>query len=293
MRIVFIGAVKFSEQALNKLVEIKSSIVGVCTLENSNFNSDHVDLSPLCRKNNIPVRYTPSINSEEVIDWISDLAPDVIFCFGWSRLIKKTLLNIAPLGVIGFHPALLPANRGRHPMIWSLILGLKESGSTFFFMDEGADSGDILSQRNVSISEMDDAGTLYEKVSKTALNQIEQFVPTLTNTTFKRYPQDHSKASYWRKRTRLDGQIDWRMSAKTIHNLARGLTKPYVGAHFICDGKEIKVWKSEPVKETTLNIEPGKILSVDTRGVVVKTGIDALRLVDIEPQIILEQGKYL
>ena len=83
------------------------------------------------------------------------------------------------------------------------------------------------------------------------------------------------------------------MSSQTIHNLARGLTKPYVGAHFICDGKEIKVWKSEPVKETTLNIEPGKILSVDTRGVVVKTGIDALRLVDIEPQIIFEQGKYL
>ena len=204
MRIVFIGAVKFSEQALNKLVEIKSSIVGVCTLENSNFNSDHVDLSPLCRKNNIPVRYTPSINSEEVIDWISDLAPDVIFCFGWSRLIKKTLLNIAPLGVIGFHPALLPANRGRHPLIWSLTLGLKESGSSFFFMDEGADSGDILSQRNVSISEMDDAGTLYDKVSKTALNQIEQFVPTLANTTFQRYPQDHSKASYWLKRARLD-----------------------------------------------------------------------------------------
>ena len=89
MKIVFIGAVKFSEQALNKLVEIKSSIVGVCTLEYSDFNSDHVDLSPLSRKNNIPVLYTPSINTEEVIGWISDLAPDIIFCFGWSQLIKK------------------------------------------------------------------------------------------------------------------------------------------------------------------------------------------------------------
>jgi len=293
MRIVFIGAVKFSEQVLNKLVEIKSSIVGVCTLEYSDFNSDHVDLSPLSRKNNIPVLYTPSINREEVIGWISDLAPDVIFCFGWSQLIKKKLLNIAPLGVIGFHPALLPANRGRHPLIWSLILGLKETGSSFFFMDEGADSGDILSQRNVSIGEMDDAGTLYKKISKTALKQIEQFVPTLANSTFKRYPQDHSKANYWRKRGRLDGQIDWRMSAQTIHNLVRGLTKPYVGAHFNCGGKDVKVWKSETVNETTHNIEPGKIISMDTRGVVVKTSIGALRLVDIEPQIILEEGEYL
>ena len=83
------------------------------------------------------------------------------------------------------------------------------------------------------------------------------------------------------------------MSSQTIHNLVRGLTKPYVGAYFNCDGREIKVWKSETVNETTQNIEPGKILSVDTRGVVVKTGIDALRLVDIEPQIIVEQGEYL
>jgi methionyl-tRNA formyltransferase len=293
MKIVFIGAVKFSEQALNKLVDIKSSIVGVCTLENSNFNSDHVDLSPLCRKNNIPVRYTPSINSEEVIGWISDLAPDVIFCFGWSRLIKKRLLNIAPLGVIGYHPALLPANRGRHPLIWSLILGLKESGSTFFFMDEGTDSGDILSQRNVSISKMDDAGTLYEKVSKTALNQIEQFVPTLTNTTFRRYPQDHSKANCWRKRGRSDGQIDWRMSSVAIHNLVRGLSKPYVGSHFILDGNDVKVWHSEPVDEKRTNIEPGKILSVDNLGIIVKTGVGAIRLIQIEPQVNLIPGEYL
>ena len=72
-----------------------------------------------------------------------------------------------------------------------------------------------------------------------------------------------------------------------------GLTKPYVGAYFNCDGREIKVWKSETVNETTQNIEPGKILYVNTRGVVVKTGIDAIRLVDIEPQIIVEQGEYL
>ena len=160
-------------------------------------------------------------------------------------------------------------------------------------MDKGADSGDILSQQSVSISDMDDARTLYDKVSKTALNQIEKFVPTLANTSFKRYPQDNTKASYWRKRGLLDGQIDWRMSAQTIHNLVRGLTKPYVGAHFNSDGKDIKVWKSETVDENTQNIEPGKILSVDTKGVVVKTGIDALRLVDIEPQIILQQGKCL
>ena len=184
MKIIFIGAVRFSEQALKKMIEIKSNIVGVCTLGQSGFNSDYVDLSRLSRNFDIPVHYTTNINSEETIKWIKDLTPDVIFCFGWSRLIKEKLLNLAPMGIVGFHPAMLPANRGRHPLIWTLVLGLKETGSTFFFMDEGADSGDILSQRHVSISELDDAGTLYDKITKTAMEQIEQFVPTLENKTF-------------------------------------------------------------------------------------------------------------
>ena len=105
----------------------------------------------MSRKNNIPVRYTPNINSEEVIGWISNLAPDVIFCFGWSGLLKKELLQIPPMGVIGYHPTALPKNRGRHPITWALNLGLKETASTFFFMDDGIDSGDILSQKKVLI----------------------------------------------------------------------------------------------------------------------------------------------
>jgi len=293
MKIVFIGAVKFSEQALKKMIEIKSNIVGVCTLEHSSLNSDHVDLSRLSRNFNIPVRYTPNINSEETINWIKYLSPDVIFCFGWSRLIKEKLLNLAPMGIVGFHPTMLPVNRGRHPLIWTLVLDLKETGSTFFFMDEGADSGDIMSQKHVSICELDDAGTLYDKITKTAMEQIEQFVPTLENKTFTRTPQDHSSATYLRKRGRLDGQIDWRMSAVAIHNLVRGLSKPYVGSHFIYDGNDVKVWHSEPVEEKTTNIEPGKILSVDDQGIIVKTGVDAIRLIHFEPQVKLILGEYL
>lgn len=293
MKIVFIGAVKFSEFALRRLIEINSNVVGVCTQKKSSFNTDYVDLSLLSRSLDIPVWHTHNINSEETIDWISDLAPDIIFCFGWSQLIKQPLLSIAPLGVLGYHPAAIPANRGRHPLIWALVLGLKVSASTFFFMDEGADSGDILSQQRVPILDSDDAGILYERMTQTALKQIEKFLPILVSGSFKRAPQDHSKANYWRKRSRIDGQIDWRMPAQSIHNLVRGLAKPYVGAHFIYNKNDVKVWLSEPVQEATLNIEPGKILTVDALGIVVKAGIDAVRLVHIEPQVNLFPEQYL
>ena len=293
MRIVFIGAVQFSEKALAKLIDIKADVVGVCTLEKSPFNADHIDLTPLCRKHNIPVKYTTDINSSENIDWIRLLSPDVIFCFGWSRLLKSELLNLAPLGVVGYHPAALPANRGRHPLIWALVLGLDETASTFFFMDEGADSGDILSQRPITISEDDNAGILYQRVTETALEQMEEFVPALASDRYQRIPQDHSKASYLRKRGNKDGQIDWRMTARSIRNLVRGLTKPYIGAHFELDGEIIKVWETMVVKNSKKNIEPGKVLATDENGTVVKTGVDSIKLIKTEPELEIETESYL
>ena len=88
-------------------------------------------------------------------------------------------MDLPLLGVIGFHPAALPANRGRDPIIWALVLGLQETASTFFFMDEGADSGDIISQEYLIITDSDDAGILYEKITQTALKQLREFVPRL------------------------------------------------------------------------------------------------------------------
>ena len=133
MKILFIGTVDFSYYTLAKLVDLNAIIIGVIARESSTFHADFHDLRPFCKKNNINFKYVKNINAEKNVEWIRNQNPDVIFCFGWSQLLKANLLNIVPLGVIGYHPAKLPENRGRHPLIWALCLGLKETASTFFF----------------------------------------------------------------------------------------------------------------------------------------------------------------
>lgn len=293
MRIVFIGTVEFSRRALERLLAMNAEIVGVCTLQVSTFNADHVDLSVVSEAHGIPWFYAEDINSAEALSWIQEKSPDVIFCFGWSRLLKQDLLRLAPLGVVGFHPAALPANRGRHPLIWALILGLEKTASTFFFMDAEADSGDILSQREIIIDGEDDARILYDKVAQSALEQIKEFVPHLAAGTFQRHKQDQRFANTWRKRSSADGKIDWRMSAHSIHNLVRGLAKPYVGAHFIVDGQEVKVWKTAVVSDVPRNIEPGKVLMQANSKSVVKCGEDAICLLVTEPSFEPIKGSYL
>jgi methionyl-tRNA formyltransferase len=293
MRIVFIGTVDFSESSLRKLVQIKSKPVGVCTSKDLRSNSDYVNLLPFCKKNNIPTHLTNNINSKKTLKWIKGCKPDIIFCFGWSRLLKTEILSTAPMGVIGYHPSALPKNRGRHPIIWSLVLGLKETASSFFFMDKGADSGDILSQKKINISKNDNAQTLYSKLIYTSLEQIETFIPQLISGKYERIVQDNKEANTWRKRRIEDGKIDWRMPASLIDNLVRGLSKPYVGAHFSINDKEYKVWDTEVITNSKINIEPGKIIFLENNIPIIKTGIDSIKLLDVEPFLKFELGKFI
>lgn len=293
MRIVFIGSVLFSYYTLEKLIDLQAEIVGVCTKENSPFNSDFKSLFPLCKQYNIPCIEVESLNTQESFKWIQSKKPDIIFCFGWSSLLKKELLELPPMGVVGFHPTALPQNRGRHPLIWALVLGLKQSASTFFIMDEGTDSGAILSQQTFPIDYHDNAQSLYDKVTKIALSQIESFLPKLQTKTYQLFPQEDSLANSWRKRTQFDGIIDFRMGSYAIYNLVRALSKPYSGASLRYKDKLISVFKVEEIKVDLPHIEYGKVLKVNQNEVVVKCYDNAIKIVEHNFTTLPKVGEYL
>jgi len=248
MKIGFIGCVESSLLALNLLLSLKQhniEVVAVITKDKSTFNTDHVDLSGVCKSNHIPYHFEESKNKNASIEFMRNYQPDIIYCFGWSYLLENEFINMSPKGIIGFHPAKLPQNRGRHPIIWALALGLEVTASTFFQMEEGADTGPILSQLDIQISQKDDAKDLYNKILDSMAVQIKDFTLALANGTAEFTSQDHSKATNWRKRTRKDGLIDWRMQAVDIYNLIRALAKPYPGAEFQCFDELQLVWESK------------------------------------------------
>jgi len=293
MKVVLVGSVEFSLRVLEKLIAIDLELVGVCTKKSSTFNSDFFDLKPLCDINEVPCLHVDDINSTKSVEWIKNLNPDVIFCFGWSSLIKKDILAIAPMGIIGYHPAKLPKNRGRHPLIWALALGLKESASTFFFMDEGADNGDILSQVDFKISYQDDARILYDKVVEIALIQIEEFIPALEKGTTTRIKQNEKESNDWKKRNELDGEIDFRMNSRSIYNLTRALTKPYDGAYIEFNETNYSVWKVKESNDFQENIEPGKVLRVFDKIFVVKSYDGAIEIIEHDFKKMPKVGEYL
>lgn len=301
MRVCLIGCVEFSQHALSTLIELETKniieVAGVVTKRSSRLNSDFVDLADTVGKDHelaLLTHYYTDV--ENLVEFIKYIEADVVYCFGWSNLLTKKVLEAAPKGVIGFHPSELPKNRGRHPIIWALALGLKETASTFFKMDEGADSGPILSQKKLTISAEDNARTLYDKIVHVAMDQIATFTTELAEGRERYQEQDHGLANSWRKRSPKDGVIDWRMHAQEIHNLVRALASPYPGAEFIMEDEQaVKVWRACVASESaSSNLEPGRVLDVKSGMVLVKCAADtAIWLRETEPQLKVHAGEYL
>lgn len=298
LRIALIGCVNSSQVVLQTLLSCnpRVKVTGLITRRSSTFNSDFVDLTPLAIAHDVPVIFADDLPDDYLqAEWLRSQAPDLVICVGWSRLLGQGVLNAAPHGVIGFHPAHLPANRGRHPLVWALALGLTDTASTFFLMDDEADSGPILSQVQISIDVSDDAATLYSKILAVIPGQINEIVTGLLNGGLAQRLQDNSKANYWRKRTIDDGRIDWRMNADSIYNLVRALTRPYLGAHLNLGNTSFKVWKCYPTVMGHANTEPGKVIGINGRNILVKcgSGTEAVMLTEHNIINLPRVGDYL
>lgn len=287
MRVVLFGCVEFSAKALSVLCEIPGlDIVGLVTKSKSAFNSDFVDLQPFAAARGIPVQCTATgALSAEQLAWLESVQPDYIFVFGWSHLLKEQEIQAAIHGAIGFHPAELPQNRGRHPLIWTIIHGLEYAGSSFFFLDVEADSGDIISQRRIRLESRETARSLYDKVIATALTQIREFVPQLMAGTVERVPQSTALATTWRKRSKTDGEIHWSSSTLEVDRLVRALGKPYPGATALWQGQEIVVWSGAPESydQDFSLFNNGEIIDINEKGApLVRCGDGCFRITEWE-----------
>lgn len=272
MKIAFISGVRFGYELLSYLLENNYKISIVFSYDDSKKTSysDFASFDDLTKKNNITHVKVKNINDEQNVELLRSIAPDVILVMGWSQILKKEILEIPRLGVVGSHPTELPKFRGRAPIPWTIIRGLKESALTFFYMKEGVDDGDILDQRNFKISMYDDASSLYEKIIFLGKQMILENINLLEKGMAKRIIQDESKfIEYWPKRTPEDGKIDWSTSAKDIHTLIRATTHPYPGAFTFFKKSKLKIWTAKYYEDK--NDRPGRICEINPEGVTVGT----------------------
>jgi methionyl-tRNA formyltransferase len=254
MNLLFIGASKFGLRCLKLLSGMEFiNIIGIISNDQTfkiSYNQKGVtnylyaDFSSFAQQNNIPFyRLKENMREKELADFISACAPDFCVVSGWYHKIPKEYLNMVKFA--GLHASLLPDYSGGAPLVWALINGEKKTGITFFLLDEGVDSGDIIGQKEVEIEEDDNIQTLYEKIELLGLSLLTEFIPKIADGTVSYIKQDHSKRRIFPQRKPEDGLINWDWDARQIKNFIRAQTKPYPGAYTFIHGKRVTIWDAE------------------------------------------------
>lgn len=196
----------------------------------------------LCAEHNIPSYVPDRLDHPLWRAQIEAMAPAFIFSFYYRDLIPQSILGLARKGAFNLHGSLLPRYRGRAPLNWVLVNGEHQTGVTLHHMVEKADAGDIVAQIPVSITADDDAPSLHHKLLHTATKLLEGALPLIAAGTAPSMPQDHSKATYFGRRTPADGAIDWTQPAQTVRNLIRAVTQPYPGAFTYTSDRKMIIW---------------------------------------------------
>lgn len=223
--------------------------------------SGFASLTSIADKHEIPCVATSDINSAEVLDAVRSCGADLLVVAGWSQIVRHEMLSRFRLGAVGLHPTLLPEGRGRAPIPWTIIKGLRETGATLFRLEASVDSGDIVAQERYSVNRRDDAGTVYEKMAEVSVKLLLDNLPPLLEGTAGATPQV-DVGTIWPRRRPSEGGIAWdELDAERIYDWVRALTTPYPGAFtHLRDGRRIVVWQADFLDGITVPAAPGEVV---------------------------------
>jgi methionyl-tRNA formyltransferase len=185
-----------------------------------------------------------SLRQTGTIAAIKALEADIGVSVFFGYILKRELLDLFPRGCVNVHPALLPSNRGAYPNVWSIVEGTP-AGVTIHYIDEGVDTGDVISQREVPVEAVDTGETLYRKLEEHAIKLLWETWPEIINGRAGSRPQPKTGGSTHRLRDveRIDEiDLEKQYKARDLLNILRARTfPPYRGAYFVENGRKILI----------------------------------------------------
>ncbi|MCK5510053.1 methionyl-tRNA formyltransferase [Candidatus Parcubacteria bacterium] len=270
IKTIFIGTPDFGVPSLVKLINDENfDIVSVITQEDKKVGRKQKLKAPAIKqtalKYNLPVLQPKKIS--DIAEKIKQFAPDLIIVIAYSQIIPKQILNIPKYGVLNIHGSLLPKYRGASCIQAAILNGDKTIGVTIMKMEEGLDTGPILSQTKIKISNIDTTEILFDKLSQLGADILIPVIKNYINNKIKPVAQNNVKSSYVGILKKSDGRIDWNKSAYSQEKFIRAM-HPWPGSfgELKTENQTIKIInvKHEPVlinkhKSGTIFLDDNKL----------------------------------
>jgi methionyl-tRNA formyltransferase len=284
MKIVFMGTPEFAVPTLKACIE-NFQVVAVLTQPDKpkgrGKKMGYSEVKEEALKHNMDIYQPVKLrNDRETIDKLKEIAPDFIVVVAFGQILTKEVLDIPKYGCINLHASLLPKYRGAAPINWSIINGEEYSGNTTMLMDVGIDTGDMLLQSKVKITEGMTAGELHDVLMEDGAELIVRTLHGIADKTIAPMKQEDSESCYASMLNKELALIDWNKSAKEINNLIRGLN-PWPVAYTKYKGEAMKIFSSQILGKSKGEAE-GTVVRVSKEGIVVAAADNYLAIKELQ-----------
>ena len=225
-------------------------------------------------KNGCPVRDPEKPGSTEVI-WFKKLKIEILLVMAYGHILKPDLLTVAPKGCFNLHASLLPAYRGASPIETALALGETETGITLMRVVTRMDAGPIIDLERVKIPVSATGSDLRVILAKACIPLIDRSLPLLKNENGIEIDQDESQATYCRKLRKIDGSLDFSLSAEELSRRIRAF-QSWPGCFFEHLGNRIRVGDAIPYYPKSL--KSGEISRTESGMLIIGTATCTLQI---------------
>ncbi|NQU30746.1 MAG: methionyl-tRNA formyltransferase [Anaerolineae bacterium] len=245
-RIVFMGSPDFAAFALSTLAQ-EFNVVGIVTQPNRRAGRGKKTVSPpvkiLADELEIPSIQPHRLRDENAMDALRRFAPDLIVVAAYGQILRPNVLQLPHYGCINIHGSLLPRWRGAAPIQAAILAGDAETGITIMKMDEGVDTGPVLSHRALPIAEDDTGETLFEKLAPLGAELLVETLPKYLSGEIQPQPQPKEGATYAKMLKKEDGRLDFSQTAEELERRVRAFF-PWPGTFFEWNGAPLKVHRA-------------------------------------------------
>ncbi|MBR0261844.1 MAG: methionyl-tRNA formyltransferase [Selenomonadaceae bacterium] len=274
LKVIFMGTPDFAVPSLAALID-KTEVLCVVTQPDRPKGRGHKLQPPpvkiFAEENNLRVIQPLKVKAPEVVEELAELKPDLIVVTAFGQILSQKILDIPRFGCINVHASLLPKYRGAAPIEWAMINGEQVTGITTMQMNAGLDTGDILLKSEVKISDDMILPELQERLMTVGADLLLKTLYKLQSGELQPIKQDDSQSTYAPLLKKDTGLIDWKKSAREIHNLIRGLYGRARAGKF-------KIWRTKLAEE---KLSPAEIKIVGEK-FLVGTGDGSLEILEIQ-----------
>lgn len=281
MKVLFMGTPDIAAEMLRRIAP-KQQVVGVFCQPDKPVGRKAVVTPPpvkvAARQLDIPVYQPVKLKDGGAAQLVRELAPDLIAVVAYGRLLPQEILDIPPKGCVNIHASLLPLYRGAAPIQHALLDGVTQTGVTAMYMAEELDAGDIIAQQPMTVTDQDDAATLFARVAEQGGQLLAQTLAAIEQGIATRTPQDTAQVTFAPPLTKEMGHFSFDEQAHVIFNKVRALCL-WPNAWFTRDGKAVKVLKAHAAEQDGT---PGTVLSL--KPLTVAVGGGAIQLLQVKPE---------